>query len=118
MVMGLGKQKIILGYTWLRETNPIIDWQKGTLEWRRPEGKETHQLEKRTRTPVTIVEEEEDKDAHLNSMQNPINENDKLLSTLITTITDDLDAAIWINSKITTATKIQAEINASSKRIS
>ena len=114
MVTGLGKQKIILGYTWLKETNPIIDWQKGTLEWRRPKGKETHQPEKRTRTPVMIVEEE-DEDTHLNSTQNPINENDKLLSTLILTITDDSDAAIWINSKITTATKIKAEINAKKK---
>ena len=34
LVTGLGKQKIILGFTWLRKTNPIIDWKKGTLEWR------------------------------------------------------------------------------------
>jgi hypothetical protein len=32
MVTGLGKQIIILAYTWLRETNPIIGWEKGTLD--------------------------------------------------------------------------------------
>ena len=28
LVTGLGKQQIILGYTWLKEMNPLIDWQK------------------------------------------------------------------------------------------
>ena len=36
LVTGLGDQQIILGFTWLKEMNPLIDWQKGTLEWRRP----------------------------------------------------------------------------------
>ena len=41
LVTGLGRQKIILGFPWLTKTNPIIDWQKGTLEWREPKlGKE------------------------------------------------------------------------------
>ena len=34
LIMGLGKQKIILGFTWLKEMNPMINWRKGTLEWR------------------------------------------------------------------------------------
>ena len=32
LVTGLGKHRIILGLPWLRKTNPIIDWEKGTLE--------------------------------------------------------------------------------------
>ena len=36
LVTGLGKHRIILGLPWLRKTNPIIDWEKGTLEWRNP----------------------------------------------------------------------------------
>lgn len=100
MVTGLGKQKIILGYTWLRETNPIIDWKKGTLKWR--------QTEKRNKKPVTIVEEK-DEEAHLNATQNPLPDDE--LALLISTITDDKDNNIWINLKSTTATKIQAEIN-------
>ena len=35
LVTGLGNQQIILGSTWLKEMNPIIDWKKGTLEWRK-----------------------------------------------------------------------------------
>ena len=34
LVTRLGKQKIILGFPWLKKMNPIIDWQKGTLDWR------------------------------------------------------------------------------------
>lgn len=34
-ITGLGKQKIILGMPWIRQTNPIIDWKLGTLEWRK-----------------------------------------------------------------------------------
>ena len=36
LVTALGKHRIILGLPWLRKTNPIIDWEKGTLEWRNP----------------------------------------------------------------------------------
>jgi hypothetical protein len=30
-VTGLGKQKIILGFSWLHKYNPIIDWKKGEI---------------------------------------------------------------------------------------
>ena len=36
LVTGLGKQKIILGFPWLTEHNPIIDWKTGTIEWKTP----------------------------------------------------------------------------------
>ena len=104
LVTGLGKQKIILGYTWLRQTNPVIDWEKGTLKWRKQDKKE------RQKTPVTITEER-DKEAHLNATQNPLPDHE--LALLISTITDDDD--VWINSKSTTATQIQAEINLKKK---
>lgn len=32
-VTGLGRQKIILGFPWLQDFNPIIDWKQGTLRW-------------------------------------------------------------------------------------
>ena len=57
------------------------------------------------------VEEIADEDAHLKSTQQPIAE----LSLLKTTITAHVDDAIWINSKSTTATRIQAEINQQKK---
>ena len=31
-VTGLRNQQIILGFPWLKEMNPLIDWEKGTLE--------------------------------------------------------------------------------------
>ena len=34
MVTGLGKQKIVLGFTWLNKHNPIINWKNGRIEWR------------------------------------------------------------------------------------
>ena len=34
MVTGLGSQKIILGFPWLNEHNPDIDWKTGTFKWR------------------------------------------------------------------------------------
>ena len=110
LVTGLGRQKIILGFSWLKETNPIIDWTKGTLDWRRPK-QERKLLEKENqiRRPVTISEEE-DEDSHLNSTQNPIGDTD--LAVLIASITGETDDEAWINSKATMATKIQAEINA------
>ena len=33
-ITGLGKQKIILGFTWLKEMNPDINWQTGKIKWR------------------------------------------------------------------------------------
>src|ERR1700678_2778196 len=30
---GLGKQKIILGFLWLQEQNPIINWKTGEFCW-------------------------------------------------------------------------------------
>ena len=112
LVTGLGKQKIILGFPWLRETNPIIDWEKGTLEWRQPKiGRKQPEKEKSART--TVMVEEEDREEYLNSTQNPLNDDE--LSVLISSITGNMDNDIWINSKSTTATRIQAEINMQKK---
>ena len=33
LVLGLGCQKIILGFPWLEKENPVIDWKKATLKW-------------------------------------------------------------------------------------
>lgn len=34
LVTALGKQRIILGYPWLEEENPDIDWRQQTIKWR------------------------------------------------------------------------------------
>jgi hypothetical protein len=53
LVTGLGKQKIILGYPWFKQTNPDINWKEFTLTWR------TEQ-EKRKPTPKPTIENEID----------------------------------------------------------
>jgi len=31
-ISGLGKQSLILGYDWLKDHNPRIDWEKGEVK--------------------------------------------------------------------------------------
>jgi hypothetical protein len=31
VVLNLGKAKMFIGYDWIRDHNPIIDWQKDTI---------------------------------------------------------------------------------------
>ena len=37
LVTGLGKQKIILGFPWLHEYNPEINWKTGDFTWQKAE---------------------------------------------------------------------------------
>ena len=36
LVTGLGKERIILGFPWLQEQNPDINWKTGKFSWREP----------------------------------------------------------------------------------
>ncbi len=36
-VTGLGKQKIILGFPWLQDENPTVDWKTGEIQWKKQE---------------------------------------------------------------------------------
>ena len=103
---GLGKHRIILGLPWLRKTNPIIDWEKETLECRNPKLINSFEMARKlakqaikysldkqhqeiqNRTAATISEEEDEGD-HLNSTQNPLDNNDSAL--LVSSITDEMD---------------------------
>ena len=125
LVTGLGRQQIILGFPWLREQNPDINWQTGEFKWR----PWTFQVITRHRlNPMqlakalvrkqlgykgpkleTTITEEVDEQERLNHTQNPLPETE--LSTLITAILGDAHSDVWINAKSTTATSIQAEIN-------
>ena len=126
LVTGLGSQQIILGFPWLKEMNPLIDWQKGTLEWRKStSGKQPQEttiewytfvqsllnkedLKKQTNQPVAITTEK-DKEEHLNRTQNPPNQKDAELGQLVSSIMEN--DVTWINAKGTKATEIQAEID-------
>ena len=108
--MGLGNQQIILGFTWLKEMNPLIDWQKGTLEWRqwkhsvlRKQPKEsetvkyytfaqdTQQISNQEVKPVTMMTAE-DEEKCIDHTRDPLEETE--LSTIISTITGDTEDSI------------------------
>ena len=36
LATGLGKERIILGFPWLQEQNPDINWKTGKFSWREP----------------------------------------------------------------------------------
>ena len=107
-MIGLGKQKIILGFPWLHEHNPIIDWKKGEItwkplkiEWRRLF--EKGQRIKQARQPKIeeIIDEEEGK----NHTTTPMEENeDKILIEL-------METDVWIH-KTNMATDLAIEANA------
>ena len=125
LITRLGRQKIILGFPWLREQNLDINWQTGEFKWRN----QTFQVSKGHRlNPMqlanalvrkqlgygkpktwTTAREEIDKQEYLNHTQNPLPQTE--LAMLITTILGDASFELWIIAKTTTATAIQAEIN-------
>ena len=56
-----------------------------------------------------IAMEEMDEQEYLNHTQNPLQQTE--LATLIMTILRDTSSELWLNTKTTTSTTIQAEIN-------
>ena len=117
LVTGLGKQKIILGFPWLNDENPDINWKNGEFKWRlrpfkvkRVTGIWPLDLAKaRARQALTTIMEEKDEEERLNQTLNPLPKTN--LATLIATITDDPEDYLWINAKSTNAMTIQAETN-------
>jgi Retroviral aspartyl protease len=69
LVTGLGKQKIILGYPWFKQTNLDINWKKCTLTWR------TEQ-DKRKPTPKPTIKNKIDSEDWKNHTVNLIEELD------------------------------------------
>ena len=43
-VTGLGRQKVILGFPWLRDENPNINWETGEIRWKNDEKRERRKL--------------------------------------------------------------------------
>jgi len=76
MITGLGKQKVILGFPWLQEENPEINWKSGTLTWK--EEMSTDNIEigqiKPLNIPKPTLEDMECEDEYLNQTQNPLPE--------------------------------------------
>ena len=74
-VSGLGKQSLILGYDWLKDHNPKIDWEKGEVkitccplhyegghalqkEWTRQKRTELQALQSCHDRPIPLLQEE------------------------------------------------------------
>jgi len=36
-VTRLGKQKVILGFPWLQDENPNVNWKTGEIQWKKVE---------------------------------------------------------------------------------
>ena len=105
LITRLGKEQIILGFLGLTNKTQTLIGKQEDFPGDNQEGKSLlngHQGRNR-------YSEEEDKDAYLNWTQNPLEDSE--LSLLIASITGEMNNKIWINSKSTTATQLQAEIN-------
>ena len=63
-VTGLGKQRIILGFPWLRKHNPEINWQTGTINWRKDNYERSKTLMKKWRMEREQKEKETGKKEH------------------------------------------------------
>ena len=81
--LGLGKQQIILGFPWLQEQNPEINWKTGIIEWQtEPEPEHEEQSMEmelwkpdtlpRTFPTLPFIEEIEDEEFEKNRTTNPI----------------------------------------------
>jgi len=57
-VSGLGKHSLILGYNWLKDHNPKVDWEKGEVEMTRCllwcEGEHAQQKEQTCQKKIEI----------------------------------------------------------------
>ena len=103
-VTGLGKQKIILGFTWLQKYNPLIDWKTGKIKWK----DRKFNFQKWFGKPIpklrTTVEEHPDKEENKNWTLYPTSED--LNAILLELIKEDVQI-----SKITIATELAAKEN-------
>ena len=121
----------------------MIDWRKGTLEWRERKLVEQTKtveyyeyLQNLLKEPIlkkihavqpTTVEDEEDQEKDLNQTQNPLDDDevtvlmsakpddDEQYEQLIASMSNGTNEDVWINAKMNKATEIQAEINQKKK---
>ena len=114
MVTGLGKLKIILGFPWLNEQNPVIDWKIGMVSF--PEKKKINwkQLVK-SRNLKTSFAEEIDKEEWKNRTINQLDEDET--SILLAILTEQIDMDIWINAKTNLAMDMAIEANLKKKEV-
>jgi Retroviral aspartyl protease len=94
LVTGLGKQKIILGYPWFKQTNPDINWKECTLTWRTKQ-------DKRKPTPKPTIENKIDPEDWKNHTVNLIEELDdeQIGNAVLLSYIEEAKSKVWINAK-------------------
>ena len=140
LLTGLGKQKIILGFPWLHEQNPQINWKTGEFKWPTyiPNIKRIRQLteererklldkSKKEQEPTEIteikakyqkafIEEVQDEEEPMNHTQHPLDDNEP---SLLISLLDSLEPEeIWINARTNVATELAAEENKKKEGVS
>jgi Retroviral aspartyl protease len=106
LVTGLGKQKVILGYPWFKQTNPDINWKKCTLTWR------TEQ-DKRKSTPKPTIENKIDPEDWKNHTVNLIEEldNEQIGNAILLSYIEEAKSKVWINVKTGIAMELAIKEN-------
>ena len=103
-VTGLGRQKIILGFPWLKKYNPTIDWKTGKIQWKKYLLTFQQWFGKNRISPQPTIEEQPDEEEWKIRTRNPINKNTNAIFMEL------LDKEIGIN-KINAATELAIEEN-------
>jgi Retroviral aspartyl protease len=106
LVTGLGKQKIILGYPWFKQTNPDINWKECTLTWRKEQ-------DKRKPTPKPTIENEIDPEDWKNHTVNLIEEldNEQIGNAVLLSSIEEAKSKVWINAKTGIAMELAIKEN-------
>ena len=106
LATGLGKQRIILGYSWFKQNNPEINWKKCTLTW------QTEQ-DNRKPTPKLTIENEIDPEDWKNHTVNTIEEMDdeQIRNTVLVSYIEELKSQAWINAKTGIAMELAIKEN-------
>ena len=128
-ITGLGKQKVLLGFTWLQKENPDIDWKQRKIRWQpievnkdymklsvnAPEQGSEEWIEScSNETLHPSIEEVKDEDEWMNSSVNPpsdfedfneitiwyIGMDDSLMDIWNSACLDDMLSEIWINATL------------------
>jgi hypothetical protein len=106
LVTGLGKQKIILGYPWFKQTSLDINWKQCTLTW------QTKQ-DKRKPTPKPTIENEIDPEDWKNHTVNLIEELDdeQIRNAVLLSYIEEAKSKVWINAKTGIAMELAIKEN-------
>jgi hypothetical protein len=105
-VTGLGKQKIILGYPWFKQTNLDINWKKCKLAW------QTKQDERKPLLKPTIKNDIDPEDWK-NHAVNLIEEldNEQIRNAVLLSYIEEVKSKVWINAKTRIAMELAIKEN-------